>query len=135
MAEIEFEGLEEYRSQLVKLGADVEGICKYATYDAAALVIDAIKANTPEDSGDLKKCISLSPFRNEDGYIYTKVGFPGYDSKGAPNAIKAAVLEHGSSTRKKHPFIRQALNRVQGKAEALIEENLNKKIEEIMGKD
>lgn len=135
MANIEMEGLEEYRARLLDLSADIEGICKYAVYDAAAMVVEAIKANTPEDSGDLKRSVSLSKFKNEDGYVYTGIYFPGYDSKGTPNAIKAAVLESGSSTRRKRPFIRPAVNRVKAAAERSIEERLDQKIEQIMGKD
>ena len=135
MANIEMEGLEEYRARLLDLGADIEGICKYAVYDAAAMVVEAIKANTPVDSGDLKQGASLAKFKNEDGYVYTGVYFPGIDHDYGINAIKARVLESGSSTRRKHPFIRPAVNRVKAAAERSIEERLDQKIEQIMGKD
>lgn len=132
MAKIEFSGIDEYIKKLEALGANVEGICKYAVYDAAGMVVEAIKDNTPTDTGDLKRSAVLKPFQNKDGFIYTKVAFDGYDSKGTPNAIKARVLESGSSTRKKHPFIRPAVNRVKAAAELSIETALNKKINEIM---
>jgi len=132
MAKITFEGFEEYRKQLEKLGASVEGIIKYACYDAAGMVADAVKAATPVDSGDLQSSIGLTPYRNEDGYIYTKVVFDGYDRKGAPNSVKARVLESGSSTRPKHPFIRPAVNRVKSAAEFSIEMKLDEKLKELM---
>lgn len=132
MAKIEFQGIDEYAAKLSRLGQASEGICKFAVYDAAGIVCDAIKANAPVNSGDLRDSISLSKFKDDDGFVYTEVVFPGYDSKGTPNLIKARVLESGSSTRQKHPFIRPAVNRVKSAAEASIERNLDKKINEIM---
>lgn len=132
MAKIEFDGIEDYAKQLQALGANVEGCIKYAVYDAAGMVIEAIKANTPVDSGDLRKSAKLTTFKNKDGFIYTQVEFLGYDERGMPNPVKARVLESGSSTRKKHPFIRPAVNKTKAAAEKMIENNLNKKIEEIM---
>jgi len=132
MAKITFEGFEEYRKQLLKLGTSIEGVIRYAVYDAAGMVADSIKANTPIESGSLQNSIALTGFRNEDGYIYTKVVFDGYDGRGVPNALKARVLESGSSKRKKHPFIRPAFNRVKSAAEFSIENKLNEKMNELM---
>lgn len=132
MAKIEFPGIGEYQKLLASLGASAEGVCKYAVYDAAGVVIDAIKARTPVDSGDLRDSTSLTQFENKDGFIYTKVDWPGYDHKHTANRIKARVLESGSSTRQKHPFIRQAVNAVKARAISLIEFNLDKKINELM---
>lgn len=132
MAKIEFKGIDEYAEKLAKLGARAEGVCKYAVYEAAGMIADAIRASTPEDTGDLRDSLALTPFRNENGFIYTKISFEGYDRGGTPNAIKAAVLESGSSTRKKHPFIRPAVNRVKKAVEFSIETRLNEKIDEIM---
>lgn len=132
MAKITFDGVDEYLKQIERLGRNPEGLIKYAVYDAAGIVCDAIKANTPEDSGDLKNSVGLAEFRDKDGFIYTEVTFSGYDSRGVPNVLKARVLESGSSTRQKHPFIRPAVNRVKAAAEYSIEMNLNKKIDEIM---
>lgn len=132
MAKIEFRGIEEYARALAALGDKAEGICKYAIYDAASLVISEIKDNTPVDSGDLRDSTVLSKMKNDDGFIYTQVKFEGYDYKGTPNAIKAAVLESGSSTRAKHPYIRPAVNRVRKQAEESIARALDKKISQIM---
>ena len=132
MAKIEFDGFEEYRKQLLKLGTSIEGVIKYAVYEAAGMVADAIKANTPVKTGALQNSIGLTGFRNEDGYVYTKVVFDGYDGRGVPNALKARVLESGSSKRKKHPFIRPALNRVKSAAEYSIEMKLDEKMKELM---
>lgn len=132
MATIVFPGFDKYEKMLAGLGPAAEGIIKYAVYDAAGVVIDEVKAQTPVDSGDLRDATSLTSFENKDGFVYTKIDWPGYDSKGTPNRIKARVLESGSSTRQKHPFIRRAVNAVRTRALSLIEFNLDKKINEIM---
>jgi HK97 gp10 family phage protein len=126
------EGLDEYMKKLTDLGASVEGSIKRAVYPAAGMVIEAIKANTPVDTGGLRDSAALRTFKNEDGYVFTQVTFEGYDEKGHPNPVKARVLESGSSTRKKHPFIRPAVNRVKAQAEGMIAAEFVKICEEKM---
>lgn len=132
MAKIEMEGLDDYMKKLSDLGASVEGSIKRAVYPAAGMVIEAIKANTPVDTGGLRDSAALRTFRNDAGYVYTQVTFDGYDERGNPNPVKARVLESGSSTRKKHPFIRPAVNRVKLAAEFMIEQEFVKICEEKM---
>lgn len=134
LAKFEAQGLDEYIAKLRDLGANIEGSCKRAVYPAAGMVIEAIKANTPVDTGGLRDSMALRTFVNEDGYVYTQVAFDGYDEHGHPNPVKARVLESGSSTRKKHPFIRPALNQVKARAEAMIAAEFEKICEEKMNK-
>lgn len=131
---IELRGIEEYRKKILALGVNLDGICRYAIYPAADIVIDAIKANTPVNTGDLRKSAKLYKFQHKEGFVYTGVFFDGYDERGVPNPIKARVLESGSSTRKKHPFIRPAVNRVKKAAEFAMDKALNEKISQIMEK-
>lgn len=135
MAKIEFPGLEDYRAVINKLQLGAAGICKYAVYDGAAIVADAIRAATPDypgDTNDLKDVLTLTKMEEENGFIYTKIAFPGYDSRGVPNPVKARVLESGSSTRKKRPFIRPAVNRSKKAALFAMEAAINKKLTETM---
>lgn len=137
MAKIEFKGADEYIKKLTEMGASIQGTIKYASYEAAGIVADAIKANTPEDTGDLRNSIALTKYRTENGFTYTKVVFDGYDRKGVPNALKANALESGRSdgngnTVGKHAFIRKAVDRVKKAAEFSIETALNKRLEELM---
>ena len=129
MAKIEMAGLDDYRAKLMSLGANIEGVCKEAVYPAAGMVIEAIKENTPvdspEDANNLRNSAALKNFENDDGYIYTAVYFSGYDENGTPNPVKARVLESGSSTRRKHPFIRPAVNSIRQAALIEIEKNFN----------
>lgn len=132
LAKFEAQGLDEYIAKLRDLGANIEGSCKRAVYPAAGLVIEAIKANTPVDTGGLRDSAVLRTFVNDNGYVYTQVAFDGYDERGHPNPVKARVLESGSSTRQKHPFIRPAVNRVKAQAEAMIADEFVKICEEKM---
>ena len=132
MAKIEFAGIEEYAKKLAALGQDAEGVCKYAIYDAAGIVADAVKSACPVRTGDLRDSVGIKRMQNKNGFIYAQIEFAGYDRKGAANAIKASVLEYGTSTRQKHPFIRQAVNRVKSAAQFSIEKALDEKINEIM---
>lgn len=137
MATIKFEGIDEYAAKLSVLGKAAIGICKYASYDAADIVCDAIKANCPvsddkRSSGDLKESIGLAKFRDDNGYIYTQVVFAGYDKKGSPMPLVARALESGRSGGAKHPFVRPAVNSVKKAAEASIKKNLDAKLAEIM---
>lgn len=134
MATIKMEGLDEYIKKLNDLGASVEGSIKRAVYPAAGMVIEAIKANTPVDTGGLRDSAALRTFKNDNGYVYTQVTFDGYDERGHPNPVKARVIESGSSTRQKHPFIRPAVNHVKLAAEFMIEQEFVKICEEKMSK-
>lgn len=130
MAKIQMEGLDDYMKRLKDLGASVEGSIKRAVYPAAGMVIEAIKANTPVDTGGLRDSAALRTFKDENGFVFTEVTFDGYDERGHPNPVKARVLESGSSTRQKHPFIRPAVNRVKAQAEAMIADEFVKICEE-----
>ena len=132
MAKITTPNIEKYEKQLAELGMHTEGLCKAACYEAAGIVADAIKAACPVDSGDLRDSIALIPYQNENGFIYTKVDFPGYDSRGVPNRVKARSLESGRSSSQgvtgKHPFVRQAVNSVKSAAIFSIEKGLDQQL-------
>ena len=137
MAKFKFEGMDEYITTLGRIGGkQAEKIIKYAVYPGASLVADAIRAAAdPEHrrTGDLANSITLATMRNDDGYINTKVMFADYDSKGVPNAIKAAALESGTSQGQKGThFISHAVKRVQNKAVKAMSDALDEKIGQIM---
>lgn len=134
MATIEFKGIEAYQKKLRALGAKGDSACRYAIYDAAGMVLDELKKATPVDTGDLRASEGLSGMKNKDGYIYAQIEFAGVDRKGAPNAVKARVLESGSQKRKKHPFIRPTLRRVQPLAQAMMEKSLDEYLKNFMRK-
>lgn len=131
-ARITFKGVEEYQARLVNLGKRAHGCCKYALYEGAGKIADAIKAATPVDSGDLRESLTVDDMTTTENEVYTLVHFSGYDSKGVPNAIKARVIDHGNSHVPAKPFIRQAANRVRSASVAAMGEAMDRKINEIM---
>lgn len=138
MAKFKFEGIDEYVTTLGRIGGkQAEKVIKYAVFPGAGVVADAIRANldpSHRDTGDLAKSISLATMRNDNGYINTKIMFADYDSKGVPNAIKAAALESGTSRGQKAThFISKAIKGATDKAIAEMSKALDEKIDQIMG--
>ena len=89
--------------------------------------------------GDLIEAFGLAPMQDDNGYINTKAGFDGYGSvrtdaypQGLPNALLMRSVESGTSFRKKHPVIRPAVNRVRKKAEAAMEQTIEKELKNIL---
>ena len=127
MATITFKGFPEYDRKMQELGQDGVGTAiRFAVYRAAGMVRDEVKRAAPVDTGVLRGSVRLTKMREINGFIFTKVEFAGYDRKGVPNALKANVLESGSSTRKKHPFVRRAVSRVRNSAEQAMQTDLDR---------
>ena len=138
MAKFKFEGMDEYITTLGRIGGkQAEKIIKYAVFPGAGIVADAIRSNLDpahRETGDLAKSISLATMRNDKGYINTKIMFADYDSKGVPNAIKAAALESGTSRGQKAThFISHAVKASQKSAVEAMSHALDEKIGQIMG--
>ena len=137
MAKFKFEGIDEYVETLDKIGGkNAAAVIRYAVYPGAAVVADAIRGALGEhrDTGELQRSLALSPMRNDDGYINTKVEFAGYDKKGTPNAIKAAALESGTSRGQKAThFISKTVKGVTERATKAMSQALDEKIGQIMG--
>ena len=76
------------------------------------LTISVIGQGTKEPSestGDLLESLSVTkPYQSADGNWNIKVGCIGYDRKGVPNPLKAAVLEHGRSNQPAKPWAKPA---------------------------
>lgn len=130
---------EEFLLKLSRLSAGMaSGIAKKAIYKGAGCVADEIKQQlhntvSEEATGDLEASIGITTMEQDaNGDWNAKIGFDGYDRNGTPNQLKARVLESGSSTRQKHPFIRPAVNRAKPKAEALMEQVIKEETEKIM---
>ena len=94
---------------------------------------------TPEQKAGLKESLGIAKFRNDQGYINTKLGFDGYNSvktkkypKGQPNALIARSCNHGSTGMIAQPFIDKAVKRARKQAEAVMEQVLDEEIKKIM---
>jgi HK97 gp10 family phage protein len=138
----EFVGFDEYLAKLNELQANTTSLVKRAVYDGAAFVANEVRAsiealpstdrNPPKgeslgvldyEKEGLLEGLGLSGMKNDDGFIYTHVGFEGYNRlkskkypKGHPNSMIARSIESGSSVRAKHPFMRKALQNAKAKA-------------------
>jgi len=134
MAKISMDGLYQYEKLLAELGADTVKMAKYAIYPAAGEVLEALKAATPTDEGDLRDSEILTRFQDTDnGMIFTAVVFEGYDRDGTPNSLKARALESGTSRMKKRPFIRPTVNRIRQRVIDTIAHGTDEYIQNLMG--
>ena len=144
MATFEWHGFDDYMKELDKLAKSTTGMVKRAVYQGAAVVANEVRAhiealpvtdrNPTKESKELLgvleyerdgllEGLGLSTMKDDNGFIYTAVGFDGYNRltsekypKGHPNAMVARSIESGSSMRKKHPFMRPALKAAQERA-------------------
>lgn len=145
--------------RLKKLGENTEPILKKAVYIGAGITAKAIRkrldALPTEEFRHLKKGEMFDGVPNEQkkditegygitritmskrGYVYAKIGFTGYGKfktkaypKGVPNALIARSIESGSSVRKKHPFVKPAVNATKAAAlkamEKVVEDEIKK---------
>lgn len=133
MAKLSFDGLYQYEKQLAELGQSMDKMARFAIYPAAGEVLDALKAATPRDTGDLANSEILTKFVTEEGYVYTAVVFDGYDRNGVPNSLKARAIESGTSRMKKHPFIRPTVNRIRQQVIEKMAAGADQYIENLMG--
>lgn len=152
MAKMTIKGLDEYARKLSQLGQASSDIAKKAVYAGANILADEVKrrlqanlddprsvAKSPNgllksdsSSGDLMESFGIAPISTDkNGNTNTKIGFNGYDSKGVPNALKARAMESGTSTLRKRPFVRPAVNAVKGKAQAEMGAVVDKEIAKI----
>lgn len=160
MATFEFTGLDKYLSQLDELGEKVNGLCKRALYDGAAVVANAVReevqglVTTDRNAKDgdpqlpfeyekdgLLESLGIAKMSEENGYISTQIWFDGYNRmkskkypKGHPNMMVARAINSGTSKRPKNPFMNRAVKKAKAKAEAAMDARLSADIEQIMVK-
>lgn len=142
LAKFNFEGLDEYVRTLTRLAEPkkVDGMIKAAVFPGAGIVADEVRRNLEahdQGNGDLAASMFLAVMQNEKGYIYTQIGFAGYDRNGVPNALKANALESGTSRNGKEyqpktPFVRPAVKATKDKAEAAMAAELDARIKQLM---
>lgn len=139
MARFAFKAGDEYAIKLSRLDYNSDVIAKKAIYGAVEIVADEIKKNlkgvlSDEATGELVDSFGVTPIeRDSRGDWNAKIGFDGYDSKGVPNQLKARALESGTSTQKKTPFVRPAMNSTKKKAQTKMEEIIEEEYKKIFG--
>lgn len=163
VAKFKWDGMEEYERKLSRLGERSGAVVRKAVYAAAGLVAAEISAGisglritpekralanfkqgkpgyiTPEQKAGLQASLGIARFRNENGFINTKIGFDGYNSietekypHGQPNAMIARSCERGTTGMIAQPFVNKAVSRASKKAEAVMEQVLDEEISKIM---
>lgn len=128
---------EEFAIKLSKLDTDFERIAKKAIYAGVEIIADAMKVNlenilSDEATGQLVASMGTTPIKNMNGEWNAKVGFDGYNTDGVANQLIARVLESGTSTRKKKPFIRKTLNQTRSEVEAVMAKIIDEEFDKIM---
>lgn len=117
-------------------GKGADEAAKRAVYVGAGYMAERIKESlrgvlSPKATGDLENSLGIAPITlNKQNDWGTKIGFSGYDRKGTANALKARVLESGSSKQKKRPFLSPAVKRYR----KIAEEKMNNEAEIVIEK-
>ena len=119
MAKMTFKLPEETIRKMEALGSHYDAVTSAVLeegvkplYDAAkqslSSVIGQATKEPSESTGDLLDSLSVTkPYQSADGNWNIKVGCIGYDRKGVPNPLKAAVLEHGRSNQPAKPWAKK----------------------------
>lgn len=152
-----FDSVDKLIDKFNKFDSESNKMFKEALYDGAAVVADRIKSGiesipvqetktgkapwgtsdhpltgiTSVQKNGLMDGFGVSHFRDEGGSLTTSIGFDGYNADGKPNVVIARAVESGSSFRRKHPFVRPAVNAVKGEAEKAMEKKILEKVKEI----
>lgn len=126
MASFEF-GMGEFEIMLSHL-ADPEPIAKKMLEAATPMVKEALVGNTPEDTGDLKKSIRVTPvLKRNDGW-FRAIRPTGINSRGERNMDVAAWKNYGTSKMPPEYFIEGAVHKVKEKALDIMEETFYKEV-------
>ena len=163
MAKFTWNGMEEYERKLSQLGARSGEVARKAVYAAAELVAGEIRAGirglrtttatqaiinyhrgqpsyiTEDQKEGLEESFGVARFRDDQGFINTKLGFDGYNRvvtkawpKGQPNALIARSCERGSTAMIRQPFISRAVTRAKKQAETVMEQVFDEETQKIM---
>lgn len=163
-AEFKVTGLKDLCDQLDAAAVNAVPILKGTLFPGARVLFDTIKKNldphykpgavtktgrfraangkeytrryTIDRTGELARSMGFSRMRQNGSVVDIVIGFAGKDSKGVPNAIKAAALESGTyhskhgkrQWQKPTPFIRPAVKSCKAMAEGAMQEEFLKQI-------
>lgn len=155
------EAINSYLSMLKKMQVNSNEIIRKAIYPAAGIMADAIKNEidnlptvhprkkgtetnklqgiTSKQKEGLQESLGISPMKEENGIISTKIGFDGYNGvktknfpHGQPNVMIARSINSGTSFREKTQFMDKAIRKNRKKVEKEIEKQFDEQIKKIM---
>lgn len=130
--------------RLEKLGGRGDEISRKMLVSGARILKDRIDKNLKSNlytnrkldddypTGALERSVTIDkPKKDKNDNSYIRIYFKGKDDRGVPNAVKAAVMEHGSSKQQKKPFIRPAVNEADKEVNAEMQNVFNNEISNI----
>lgn len=129
---------EDFAIKLSRLDTDMEEIAKKAIYAGVKVVADTMKINlqgilSDEATGQLVDALGVTPIGMLGGEWSSHVGFDGYDTNGTAFQLIARVLESGTSTRQKKPFVRKTMNQTRTKVAAVMQAVVEEEYQKIFG--
>lgn len=129
---------EDFAIKLSRLDTDINEIAKKAIYAGAKIVADAMKVNlesviSDEATGQLVEALGITPIGMMGSEWSAHIGFDGYDRDGVAFQLIARVLESGTSTRQKKPFVRTTMNQTKSKVAETMKNVVEEEIHKIFG--
>ena len=129
---------EDFAIKLSWLDTDINEIVKKAIYAGAKIVADAMKVNleavlSDEATGQLVDALGITPIGMMGSEWSAHIGFDGYDRDGVAFQLIARVLESGTSTRPKKPFVRKTMNQTKTRVAAAMQEVVEEEYRRIFG--
>ena len=129
---------EDFAIKLSRLDTDINEIAKKAIYAGAKIVADAMKVNlesvlSDEATGQLVEALGITPIGMMGSEWSAHIGFDGYDRDGVAFQLIARVLESGTSTRQKKPFVRKTMNQTKTKVAAAMQAVVEEEYTKIFG--
>lgn len=128
----------DFAIKLSRLETDINDIAKKAIYAGAKIVADAMKINlksvlSDEATGQLVESLGITPIGMLGGEWSAHIGFDGYDTNGVAFQLIARVLESGTSTRLKKPFVRKTMNQTKTKVAQAMKDVVEEEMQKIFG--
>jgi len=135
MATVKFMLDEDFAINLERYATESEEIAQKAIYAGVEIVADTMKINlksilSDEATGQLVDALGVTPIGMMGSEWSAHIGFDGYDNNHIAFQLIARVLESGTSTRPKKPFVRKTMNQTRTKValamKKVVEEELKK---------
>lgn len=129
---------EDFSIKLSRLDTDINEIAKKAIYAGAKIVADTMKVNleavlSDEATGQLVEALGVTPIGMMGGEWSAHIGFDGYDRDGVAFQLIARVLESGTSTRQKKPFVRTTMAQTKTKVAETMKDVVEEEMQKIFG--
>ncbi len=138
MGTFDFSIPDEFQKRISRI-SNIDTLAPKMLERAAPIVLAAIRARTPKDTGTLANSLTAQkPEKEKSGGWICKISFAGTDERMTPSAKypaksrtavrnneKAAIKEYGTSKRKAEPFIRPAVDSVKKEIVAAMQAVMN----------